>query len=232
MLKLVWRRPRTGNQAGNFSPLVNPSLLHISASRQRGVGRSRYCWTSPSLRWVLHAVHDCFVDRHKKRPDPSKGQEWRLNKWPCISGNKKYKAFKTAEERTHTVARSNARKKASAQDKAPACRYRQWNRTAHVLIFRRRPQPNCNPSKLCSKTKKTSAGLPRPAGKWKHPRSELFYRRHFILTYAYAETSWSLPLVPLWYIFIAFFSQIPTGNLNENPRYTMVHRGGPWYTPR
>ena len=43
MLKLVWRQPRMGNQDGSFSPLFNPSLLHTSAPRQRGVGRSRYC---------------------------------------------------------------------------------------------------------------------------------------------------------------------------------------------
>ena len=43
--------------------------------------------TSPSVREVVHDVHDCFIDRHNEKTAPSKGQAWRLNKSPCNSAN-------------------------------------------------------------------------------------------------------------------------------------------------
>ena len=46
--------------------------------------------TSPSLGGVVYDVHDCFVDRHKKKLAPSKGQAWWLNRSPCNSGKCAY----------------------------------------------------------------------------------------------------------------------------------------------
>ena len=65
--------------------LLKPSLLHTLASRRVLVVLVT-ARTSPSLR-VVYDVHDCFVDRHNKKPAPSKGQAWRMNNSPSNSGN-------------------------------------------------------------------------------------------------------------------------------------------------
>ena len=88
----VWSFRVSSTQAGSFSPLLKPSLLHTLPSRRRCVGRYGY-WTIPSVRGFLYDVHDCWVDRHKRRPAPSKGQVWWPNRSPCNSANLLWRAI-------------------------------------------------------------------------------------------------------------------------------------------